>query len=84
MFGCVVLGLLFAYVGTYYRLSRRGMHEAEEYGSDFFLYTPTDEVFATKDLTWHHRLAIFFGPANWVDQTVFGGPEPITWIDFVD
>jgi hypothetical protein len=84
MFGCVVLGLLFAYVGTYYRLSRRGMREAKAYGEEYyFYYIPVAEMTGEKDLARHHRRAAFFAPANWVDQKIFGGPEPITWIDFL-
>jgi hypothetical protein len=81
---CVVFGLLFAYAGSYYRLSRRGMREAKEH--DFegeFYYIPVAEMNNAKDLARHHRIAVFFAPANWVDQAVFDGPEPITWIDFL-
>jgi hypothetical protein len=73
---CVVLGLLFAYAGSYYRISRRGMREAEEFEIAGFLYIPFNQAAATHDLTPHYRLAIFFLPANWVDQFVFGAPGP--------
>ena len=79
---CVVLGLLFAYAGSYYRLSRRGMRQAEEFGLAGFFYIPFHEAAATHDLTRHHYLAIFFAPANWIDHELFGAPGPtrgITW-----
>jgi hypothetical protein len=73
---CVILGLLFAYAGSYYRLSRRGMAEAREYELAGFFYIPFDEFLLTRDLTPHHRLAMLFAPANWVDQILFGAPGP--------
>jgi len=79
---CVVFGLLFAYAGSYYRLSRRGMRDAEEFGLAGILYVAFYEAAATHDLTRHHYLAIFFAPANWIDQSLFGTPGPtlsITW-----
>jgi hypothetical protein len=80
---CVVFGLLFAYAGSYYRLSRRGMREAEEYGLAGFLYVPFEEAAAKKSLNRHHWIALFFTPANLVDQSAFGAPGPtlsITWV----
>jgi hypothetical protein len=79
---CLVLGLLFAYVGTYYRLSRRGMREAEEFGLEGFLYIPFKEAAAKRDLNRHHWFAWFFAPANFIDQSALGVPGPtisITW-----
>ena len=78
----VLASLLASYVGCYYRLSRRGMREAAECEMDGFLYLPVDEVVATEDLTRHHRRAVFFAPANWVDRCLFGGPVPATDILF--
>ena len=77
---CVVFGFLFAYSGSYYRISRRGMREAEETGLAGFLYVPFEDAAESKDLRGHRQLEIFFGPANWVDRKVFGGPDPITSI----
>ena len=80
---CVGFGLLFLYVGSYYRISRRGMREAEDTGLPGFLYVPFEEAASTHDLTRHHRLVVFFAPANWVDRTFLSGPGPIqniTWV----
>ena len=79
---CVVFGLLFAYAGSYYRISRRGMREAEEFGLAGFLYIPFREAAATHDLTRHYWLRRFYAPANLIDQRAFGAPGPIdgiTW-----
>lgn len=76
LFLCVVFGLLFAYAGSYYRLSRRGMREATEYDMEGFFYAPSDDIFATHDMTQHFRLMIFYAPANWIDQTLFNAPGP--------
>ena len=79
----VLASALASYVGCYYRLSRRGMEEVAQHpGIDAFLYVPTDEVFAAQDLTQHHRRALFFAPANWIDRHVFGGPSPVRGILF--
>jgi hypothetical protein len=40
------LAVALAYVGSYYRLSRRGMREAKLYGIPGFLYVPVEEVIA--------------------------------------
>ena len=68
--------------GAYYRLSRRGMEEAAVYGLSGFFYVSADEVMATEDLSTQRRWCLFFAPANWVDQCVFGGPPPIQDIMF--
>jgi hypothetical protein len=72
---CIVLGLLFAYVGSCYRLSRRGMREAEEIKLEGFFYIPIADAAAGHDRR-HYWLMVFFAPANWVDQRVFGAPGP--------
>ena len=64
--------LALAYVGSYYRLSRRGMREANIYGVPGFLYVPFEEAAASEDLTRHHRLAMFYAPVNWIDQHLLG------------
>ena len=70
------LSLVFAYVGSYHRLSRRGLREASVYGSPAFFYVPWEEAIASRDLSRHYRLAAFYAPVNWVDRTLLGGPYP--------
>ena len=73
---------ILAYVGSYYRLSRRGMDEARDYGLPGFLYVPFAAASASEDLRPHYALAYFYSPLNWVDRAVFGVPSPwiyITW-----
>ena len=67
----LTLGVL--YVGSYYRLSRRGMREARDYGLAGFLYVPCEEAAETESLLRHRRLAAFYTPANWIDRQLFGG-----------
>jgi hypothetical protein len=74
------LSLAFAYVGSYYRLSRRGMSEAPVYGYRGFLYVPFAEAAASEDLTRHYCLAAFYAPLNWVDRQFFGGESPVVCI----
>jgi hypothetical protein len=69
----VAVALASAYVGSYYRLSRRGIHEAAEYGMGAFLYVPMEEARRTEDLATHHRLAQFYAPLNWIDRRCFDG-----------
>jgi hypothetical protein len=71
-----------AYVGSYYRLSRRGIQEGQEYGIDGFLFVPFVEAAASQSLTRHYALATFYAPLNWIDRMIFGAPTPwinITW-----
>ncbi len=78
-----VWSLLASYIGAYYRLSRRGVEEAADYGLEgCFLYVPTDRAMETQDLTEHYRRMRFFAPASWIDQHIFGGPPPIRGIIF--
>jgi hypothetical protein len=74
--------LLVAYLGSYAWLSRRGIREARDSGLDGFLYVSTDEAFATHDLRMHHSLAVFYSPASWFDQALFGTPAPVRGIMF--
>jgi hypothetical protein len=74
--------VVMAYAGAYYRLSRRGMEEAAVYGLPGFFYVSAEEVMTTEDLSTQRRWCLFFAPANWVDQCVFGGPAPIQDIMF--
>jgi len=78
----VLVALLFSYVGSYYRLSRRGMREAAEFQIKGFLYAPANDVFASHDLSTHHRLAVFFAPANSIDRGLFGADGPTKGIMF--
>ncbi|AGA24738.1 hypothetical protein Sinac_0290 [Singulisphaera acidiphila DSM 18658] len=78
----IVCSLMFTYAGSYYRLSRRGMHQAQEFGLPGFLYVPFEDAAASENLTWHYTLATFYAPINWIDRAVFGAPSPwisITW-----
>jgi hypothetical protein len=71
------LSMAFAHVGSYYRLSRRGLREASLIGLPGFLYVSFAEVAASKgDLTRHHRLTLFFSPLNWIDHQLFGTETP--------
>jgi len=70
-----------AYVGTYHRLSRRGMHEAQDVGLPGFLYVPFAEAAKSEDLTLHYALALFFEPLNRIDRALFGVPSP--WLSIM-
>jgi hypothetical protein len=70
-----------AYVGSYYRLSRRGIAEAAAHEADGFLYVSWDSVMATEDLTTHNVLYVIYWPLNWIDGKFFGGKSPMT-VDF--
>jgi hypothetical protein len=74
------LSLALAYVGSYYRLSRRGMREAGPYGLAGFLYVPVEEAAAMQSLSLHHALAAFYFPANWIDRRFFKGEAPVECI----
>lgn len=74
------LSITIAYVGLYYYLSRRGMHEAPIYGLDGFLYVPFEQARRTEDLSRHHWLALFFAPLNWADRSLTGAEGPTTCI----
>jgi hypothetical protein len=72
--------LLLAYVASYHRLSRRGMQEAKAVHLPGFLYVALEDAVSSKDLTWHHRLAVFYAPLNQLDRWAFDSPHPITCI----
>jgi hypothetical protein len=74
------LSLASAYVGSYYRISRMGMHESSVYGLAGFLYVPFERAAAMEDLSRHHCLAAFYAPANWVDRQLFGAEAPVDCI----
>ena len=82
LYATVLASLLASYVGSYYRLSRRGMAEAAEYDMVSFLYVPAAEVFTSKDLSRHYLLCRLYAPLNWVDRVVFGGDYPVGGITF--
>ncbi|QEL14360.1 hypothetical protein [Limnoglobus roseus] len=71
------------YVGTYYRLSRRGMAEARTVGFPYFFYCPLSDVKPYQDIPRQHVFALFaFVPLNALDRIYFGGTAPcggITW-----
>ena len=77
----VLISLFFAYAGSYYRLSRRGLAEARNYGFKGFLYVPFDDAARTQDLTRHDTLAIFYSPLNGLD-CIFCGGQPLAQIMF--
>ncbi len=72
--------LVLSYFGSYYRLSRRGMHEAAELKLAGFLYVPFKEAAEREDLTRHYALMALYAPLNWLDRAVFGTPGPTTCI----
>ena len=69
----VVSAVVAAYVGSYYRLSRRGMQESGLYGVPGILYVPIEDASASQGVSWQNALAAFFSPANWIDRHCFGG-----------
>jgi hypothetical protein len=74
---CLLLCVLLTYVGSYYRLSRRGMREAEVYDMDGFYYIPMEELMLSHSFEGKHfRRATFYAPANAIDRMWFGG-KPI-------
>jgi hypothetical protein len=77
MLGVALMAVVMAYVSSYYRLSRRGMREAPEYGvPGGFLYVPFEEAARHHDLSRHYALRIFYAPLNWLDRTILGAPPP--------
>lgn len=80
MVGVAVSALAFSYVGSYYRLSRRGMREAGEYGLSGFLYVPFRQAAATEDLSRHLVLSVVYAPLNWLDRRLYGTPGPVICI----
>ena len=77
-----VLALLAAYLGSYLYLSRRGMREAKALRMTDFRYIPVEEALQEEDLSWHTTLALFYAPANAVDQALTGADGPIRCILF--
>lgn len=80
---CLAVVLLiasFAYVESYYLISRRGLRESSELQLEGFLNVPASEAAATENLTTHHRLARFYAPMNWLDRTFLNGRAPVQGI----
>jgi hypothetical protein len=78
LIGVLLASLLASYVGTYYRLSRRGVAESGE----LFFYVPADELHGPEDMWKHRWLKVLFYPANQIDRQCFDGPTPVidvTW-----
>jgi hypothetical protein len=68
--------ILFAYVGSYYRVSRRGMEESRQYRGKAFMYVPIDEfVSSDRAMTMHCRMQRLYYPANFIDVRIFGGMD---------
>ena len=82
MVSVVVVSLLMAYVSSYYRLSRRGMREAEPIALGGILYISIAEWERTHDLSQHYSLMRFYAPLNYLDRQLFGrrGKHPIVCI----
>jgi hypothetical protein len=82
----VIASMLFAYVGSYYCISRRGM--AEVGPRELWLYVPLPNV--EDDLQsdrWefledHQFYYLIYAPLSWVDHKILGNPHPVrggTW-----
>jgi len=76
MLTAVVTAVLTAYFGSHYRLSRRGIREAPEFGIVGFLYVPVQIVTEDRGLSTHYALMILYAPLNWLDHKIFGAPGP--------
>lgn len=75
--GVSLLTFSLSYVGSYYHLSRRGIREAAEYGTNQFLYVPMKEFVAKETPSKQQIFTTLYFPLNWLDQKLFGAPEPI-------
>lgn len=77
----VFASLLLAYFGSYYRISRRNMWDVD-CGWASFDYTAAGKGqpanLDTREASIREGvLRIFFAPANWIERTFFGGPQPL-------
>lgn len=83
----VGLALLFAYAGSYYRISRRHLDELrrewDSTGNAFF-YIPIAEFEANRDLRKHYLLKRFYAPANYIDREFFDGPSAVIGVSFLE
>jgi hypothetical protein len=77
MLTVAVTAVLTAYFVSYYRLSRRGMREAAEFGIPGFLYVPAGDAAENKGLLMHSTFMVLYAPLNWLDHKLFGSPGPI-------
>jgi hypothetical protein len=59
-----------AYIGSYYRLSRRSMDEP--YSLPTILYVSHDEFLTRDGRVRHYTRATMYSPLNWLDRTIFG------------
>jgi hypothetical protein len=77
-----LVSLVLAYAGSYHRISRLGLKEAQAQGwgdMNAFWYVPQRDI---EDRSRHYRLRTLYAPANFVDCALFGGPSPAqggTW-----
>ena len=78
MLAVLIAALVMWYVGSYYRLSRRGMREAVDYGLDGFLYVPCALAAEPENQLRDFALATWYAPLNWLDRKLFGAPRPAT------
>ena len=71
----VVVGVLLTlYVGGYAALYRRGVAEADAFGSTYFFYDSFLDVLAARDSTrQHHVLLLLYGPLNALHHDWLGG-----------
>jgi len=78
----LVIGLVLTtmYVGSYYRLSRRGLREASGCGLSGFLYVPYVEAEATEDLSKHRSIGRFYAPINQLDRLFYRDHYPVECI----
>jgi len=76
MLAVAFTAVVMSYVASYYRLSRRGIREAAEYGIPGFLYVPVEEAAEHEDLSRHSALMAFYAPLNWLDRVALGAPRP--------
>ena len=76
MLTVALAALVFSYVGSYYRLSRRGMREAALYNIAGFLYVSYLEAAGHEDLSRHYALMTWYAPLNWLDRTLLETTRP--------
>src|SRR5579883_1141903 len=76
MIHIALLSLVFSYVGSYYRLSRRSMREDANYGFDAIVYVPFEEIDSKEGISRHYALMWIYHPLNWIDQRLFKTPGP--------
>ena len=70
----VLMALLFAYVGSYWVLSRRGYAQSKPLNVGGFYYFPPVDSDSWR--TWNYGLVIFYGPINAVDCAIGSGEKP--------